>query len=116
MSHPLSRAVLSMQNRVLSSICRFLLMQGKGLGTVPHLCGVSLFVLFCSAFNSLLGLYLLKISYSVGVKFPAMLLLWFTSISTCGNSTVLLVSPSVKVSPAEIFVAVVGANTYPIAR
>jgi hypothetical protein len=40
------------------SICRFLLMQGKGLGTIPHLCGVSLFVLFCSAFNSLLGLYL----------------------------------------------------------
>ena len=40
------------------SICRCLLMQGKGLGTVPHLCDVSLFVLFCSAFNSLLGLYL----------------------------------------------------------
>lgn len=30
----------------------------KGLGTIPHLCGVSLFVLFCSAFNSLLGLYI----------------------------------------------------------
>lgn len=76
---------------------------------------LALWLLFVFSFYSALTRFrvilILRITYSVAVKFPAILLLLFALISTCGNSTVLLVSPSVKVSSAEIFVATDGANT-----